>query len=66
MHIISNEISTKNRLVMGEVTHKIIYMLVPLNFIHVEQTSLSKLQHALTYGLLTRSNTCIQLIKWGW
>ena len=32
MHIISNEISTKNRLVMGEVTHKIIYMLVPLKF----------------------------------
>ena len=41
MHISSNEVSTQNQLTMGEVTHKVIYMLKPFNFIKVEQQPLS-------------------------
>jgi len=44
MHISSNEVSTKNQLTMGRVTHKLIYMLKPFNFINVGQ-------HPLSYSL---------------
>jgi len=41
MHINSSEVSTKNQLVMGGVTHKLIYMLKSINFINVGQSPLS-------------------------
>jgi len=40
MHINSKEAPIKNQLVMGEVTHKFIYMFKSFNFINMEQTLL--------------------------
>ena len=41
MHISSNEVPSQNQLAMGGVTHKLIYMLKPFDFINVGQHSLS-------------------------
>ena len=40
MHISMNKILFQNQLTIGWVTHKLIYMLKPLNFINVKQTPL--------------------------
>jgi len=44
MHTSSNEIPFQNQLAIGGVTHKLIYMLKPFNFINVGQ-------HPLSYSL---------------
>ena len=44
MHTNSNKVPTQNQLAMGGVTHKLIYMLKPFNFINVGQ-------HPLSYSL---------------
>jgi len=66
MHISSNEISSQNQLAMGGVTHKLIYILMPLYFINVRQTLLS---YSNTYPhvlMLRRPYTYTQfLIKLG-
>ena len=41
IYISSNEVSSQNQLAMGEVTHKLINMLKPMNFTNVGQTPLS-------------------------
>ena len=41
MHISSNELPSQNQLVIGGVTHKLIYMLKSFDFINVGQYSLS-------------------------
>jgi len=41
MHLSSNEVSSQNQLVMGGVTHKLMYKLNPLNFINIRQSSLA-------------------------
>jgi len=41
MYISSDEVPFQKQLVMGGVTHKLIYMLKPLNFVNVGQTPLS-------------------------
>ena len=74
MHINSNEVLTQNQLAMGGVTHKLIYMLKPFNFLNVGQHPLlyslyfnSVGQYSLSYSnipphidLLTRLNMCTQ------
>jgi len=40
MYVSLNEILSKNKLAVVEVTHKLIYMLKRLNFVDVGQTSL--------------------------
>jgi len=45
MYTKSNEIPTQNQLVMSGVTHKLIYKLIPFNFVNVGQ-------HPLLYYLI--------------
>ena len=44
MYINSNDIPSQNQLTIGGVTHKLIYMLKPFNFINAGQ-------HPLSYSL---------------
>jgi len=40
MHINSNEIPSQNQLTIDRVIHKILYILNPLNFVNIKQSTL--------------------------
>ena len=54
MHINSNEVPSQNQLTMSGITHKLIYMFKPLNFVNMGQSPLFMLQHP-TFGILQGS-----------